>query len=66
MTSGKEIDLWMRRNHPEPIQVSFERLNGSPLTKIPDPDSLVFADGEDEILVWMEGALLIAAYTIIA
>lgn len=44
----------MRRDHPEPIEVSLERLNGGPFVKIPDPDGLVFADGQDKVLVRME------------
>lgn len=43
MARGKEVNLGVRSDDPEPIILSFERLDASPLVQIPNPDCFVLA-----------------------
>lgn len=54
VTSGEQVHLRVGSNDPESVLVALERLDGSPLIKIPHADRLIFADGEDEVLVGVE------------
>jgi hypothetical protein len=54
MARGKQVHLRVSGNNPESIEVTLEGLDGSALVEIPYADGLVFADGEDEVLVRME------------
>lgn len=54
MTSCEEVDLRVRCNDPEPVILTLKGVHRGPLIQIPDPDGLVLAGGQDEILVWVE------------
>lgn len=54
VTSSEKIDLGMSCDHPISVILPLESLNHRPFVQIPDPDSFVFADGEDEVLVRVE------------
>jgi hypothetical protein len=41
-------------NNPESVLIPLERLDRGTLVEIPDTDCLIFADGEDEVLVGVE------------
>lgn len=56
MACGKQIYFWMCSNNPEPIIFSLERLDRYALVQIPDPYRFILANGQYEILMWMEKA----------
>ena len=54
MTSSEQVDLRVSSDHPESIILALEALNRCALVQIPYTDSLVLADRENQILVWVE------------
>jgi hypothetical protein len=54
VTGGEEVDLWMRGYNPKPIVLALEAIHSGSLIEIPDPDCLVLARREDQVLMRME------------
>ena len=54
VTGSEEVDLWMSGNDPEAVVLALERLDRSAFVQIPDAQSLVLADGENQVLVRVE------------
>lgn len=53
-TSCKQVEVWMRSQHPEAVMIPSESLHSSPLGHVPHPDALVFRVGKDELLARVE------------
>ena len=56
MASSEKVDLGVSGNDPEPVAFTLESIDCCPLIQIPDPDGLVFTNGENEVLVGVEEA----------
>jgi hypothetical protein len=56
MASSEKVDLRVSSNNPEPVALTLERIDCCPLIQVPDPDGLVFANRENEVLVGVEEA----------
>jgi hypothetical protein len=54
MTGGEQVHFRVGSNDPESVLVPLERLDRGTLVEIPDTNCLIFADGEDEVLVGVE------------
>lgn len=51
MAGCKEIDFGMRSDDPKSVIVTLKGLDGGSFVKVPDPNSLVFANREYEVLM---------------
>ena len=66
VTGGEQVHLRVGSNNPKSVLIPLERLDRGTLVEIPDTDCLVFANGEDEVLVGVEqtgGSILEVAAT---
>lgn len=53
-TSGKEVQLGVRREDPEPIVLPPKRLHRRPLAHVPDANRLVLGITDDELVLGVE------------
>ena len=51
MPGGEQVDFRMSGDDPKPIVLPLKGLDQCPLIQIPDADGLIFAGGQDEILM---------------
>lgn len=66
VSSGEQVHLRVSSDNPASVQVARERLERGPLVKIPYTNSLIFAHGQNEVLVGVEetgGSILEVAGT---
>lgn len=54
MAGGEEVNFRMRSNDPEPVVLALKCVHGRPLVQVPDPNRLILARGEDEVLMRVE------------
>lgn len=54
LTSSKQVQVRMRRQHPKPIMLPPKRLHRRPLGHIPHPDRLILPIRQDQLVPRVE------------